>query len=126
MTLTERQEFDALVAGWSPEKRALYERLAAGMLPEDRWLFEQEVLLLHRYRWTPRIAANPVRRLVHALLFPFFHWRLYWERHNRKMGRWAMGLMSPYLEAAGLAAQQAARANLRAQRAVQRALREMH
>lgn len=84
---------------FTAEQREILDELSVGWLPEDKWYLEQRVLLFRKYRWTPHMVNNPVRVFWYDLLFPFFHWRIMWEHHCRKMGRWAMGVMMPWFEA---------------------------
>lgn len=92
---------------FTDEQRRLIDEQSVGWPPEDKWFLEQEVLCLNRYRITRKMLENPWRAFWYEVLFPFFHWRLYWERHSRRMGRWAAQLFAPYLASAERAAEQA-------------------
>ena len=79
------------------EQREFIDEIAVGWPAEEKWFFEQEVRLLNKYRIRRHMLENPWRLFWYELLFPFFHWRLLLERHNRWMARQMGRLFMPFL-----------------------------
>ena len=79
------------------EQREFIDTETVGWHPEETWFLEEQVRLLNKYRIRRHMLENPWRLFWYELLFPFFHWHLVLERHNRWVARWVGQLFWPLL-----------------------------